>query len=128
MKLLKSYVQIMSITAAAIFSMDDGGYSAAAGDPTGIPSNKTSSVSNSVLALGDGIFLDEVGPTSSDYSPKTIHRLCKETARTDLTLSNSKTPNIIEVIKSLENILLAIQSQHSAVLIVLADLKARLST
>ena len=89
MKLLKSYVLIILVTTATVFSMYDE-HSVAAGDPNSIPSYKPSSVSLGVLALEDGVPFDEsciVGTTSGDYSPGAIVVLLKKAARNDASMS-----------------------------------------
>ena len=89
MKLLKSYMLIILVTTATVFSMYDE-HSVAAGDPGSIPYYKPSSVSLGVLALEDVVPFDErciVGPTSSDYSPRTLDNM----------IVRSKSPGIVEL-------------------------------
>ncbi|MEI7493369.1 MAG: hypothetical protein WCJ92_02085 [Alphaproteobacteria bacterium] len=84
MKLLKSLVLIMFVTAAITFAMEDE-HSAAVEAPVGI--SKPASVFLGILVLGDGVPFDEnliVGTTSGDYSPGAIAGLLRKTVRNDV--------------------------------------------
>ena len=101
MKLLKSYMLIILVTTATVFSMYDE-YSVAAGDPGSIPS---SSVSLDILALEDVLFDESciVGPTSGDYSPGAIAGLLKKAARNDVSMSRTSEArgNIVNDLKKI---------------------------
>jgi len=104
MKLLKSYMLIILVTTATVFSMYDE-YSVAAGDPDSIPSYEPSPVSLGILALKDVPFDESciVGPTSGDYSPGAIVGLLKKAARNDVSMSRTSDArgNIVNDLKKI---------------------------
>ncbi len=127
MKLLKGLVLTMATT-AIIFSMDDPivGITSSDYSPNTLHSLFKKTVRTDVLvphtsfaAVEDVGELKSVLPNLERSSQAIVEKV--DPAMNFLV---PKTLNVLEAIESLENILLAIQSQHSTVLSVLADLKA----